>query len=46
MKLMMILKYMCKYYAIEEYILRKYCAFVFDKKRNYYNHIIGDIMNE
>lgn len=37
---------MRKYNAIKEYILRKYCALLFDKKRNYCYHIIGDIMNE
>ena len=37
---------MRKYYAIEEYELRKYCALMFGKKRNYCYDIIDDIMNE
>lgn len=32
--------------AIEEYTLRKYYAFAFDKKRNCFYQIICDIMNE
>ncbi len=37
---------MRKFCAIEEYTLRKYYAYVFDKKRNCIYQIICDIMNE